>query len=155
FVDLHVGLLEQLPPGCVVDGGVVMPTAPGLDFGGLQVRLHPAGARVAKRAKATPAAYVAFDLLEWNGKSLMDASQEERRAQLEKLFKKIRKPLYLTPMTRDRELAVDWLNRFEGAGLDGVVAKPANAAYQLGKRAMFKIKHSRTADCVVAGFRWH
>ena len=155
FPDLHDVLLEQLPPGCVVDGEIVMPTAHGLDFGGLQMRLHPAASRVAKLAKATPAAYVAFDLLELNGKSLMDASQEERRAQLEKLFKKIRKPLYLTPMTRDRELAVDWLNRFEGAGLDGVVAKPATAPYQPGKRAMFKIKHSRTADCVVAGFRWH
>jgi ATP-dependent DNA ligase len=85
----------------------------------------------------------------------MNEPQEERRAQLEKLFKKIRKPLYVTPMTRDRDLAVDWLNRFEGAGLDGVVAKPANAPYQPGRRAMFKIKHSRTADCVVAGFRWH
>ncbi|HEY7192286.1 MAG TPA: ATP-dependent DNA ligase [Gemmatimonadales bacterium] len=155
FPELHDVFLEQLPPGCVVDGEIVMPTTHGLDFGGLQMRLHPAASRVAKLAKATPAAFVAFDLLEMDGKSLMNEPQEERRAQLEKLFKKIRKPLYVTPMTRDRDLAVDWLNRFEGAGLDGVVAKPANAPYQPGRRAMFKIKHSRTADCVVAGFRWH
>ena len=155
FPELHDVFLEQLPSGCVVDGEIVMPTAHGLDFGGLQMRLHPAASRVAKLAKATPAAFVAFDLLEMDGKSLMNEPQEARRTRLEKLFKKIRKPLYLTPMTRDPDLAVDWLNRFEGAGLDGVVAKPANATYQPGKRTMFKIKHSRTADCVVAGFRWH
>src|SRR5213076_3237502 len=101
------------------------------------------------------AAFVAFDLLAVAGKSLLDLPQQERRAQLETLFKKIRRPLYLTPMTRDRDLAIDWLKRFEGAGLDGVIAKPAAATYQPGKRAMFKIKHVRSADCVVAGFRWH
>src|SRR3989454_1733757 len=148
-------LLEQLPSGVVVDGEIVMPTVHGLDFGGLQMRLHPAASRVAKLAKATPAAFVAFDLLAVGHKSLLDLPQQERRIRLEQLFKKIRRPLYLTPMTRDRELAVDWLQRFEGAGLDGVVAKPATGAYQPGKRAMFKIKHARTADCVVAGFRWH
>ena len=155
FPDLHAVFLEQLPAGCVVDGEIVMPTGHGLDFGGLQMRLHPAASRVAKLAKATPAAFVAFDLLAADGKNLLDESQEKRRAKLEQLFKKMRKPLYLTPMTRDRDLAVDWLNRFEGAGLDGVVAKPGTATYQPGKRAMFKIKHSRTADCVVAGFRLH
>src|SRR5467141_1409834 len=155
FPDLHAVFLEQLPSGVVVDGEIVMPTAHGLDFGGLQMRLHPAASRVEKLAKASPAAFVAFDLLAVGHKSLLDAPQQERRAQLEKLFKRIRRPLYLTPMTRDRDLAVDWLKRFEGAGLDGVIAKPATAAYQPGKRAMFKIKHVRTADCVVAGFRWH
>jgi ATP-dependent DNA ligase len=155
FPELHAIFLEQLPQGVVVDGEIVMPTSHGLDFGGLQMRLHPAASRVAKLAQATPAAFVAFDLLAAGGKSLMSAPQRERRAQLEKLFKGIRRPLYLTPMTRDRDLAVDWLQRFEGAGLDGVIAKPAAAAYQPGKRAMFKIKHVRTADCVVAGFRWH
>jgi ATP-dependent DNA ligase len=155
FPELHAICLEQLPAGVVVDGEIVMPTPHGLDFGGLQMRLHPAASRVEKLAKATPAAFVAFDLLAADGKSLMNEPQEARRASLEKLFKKIHTPLYLTPMTRDRALAVDWLNRFEGAGLDGVVAKPATATYQPGKRAMFKIKHSRTADCVVAGFRWH
>ena len=155
FPDLHAVFLAQLPAGAVVDGEIVMPTAHGLDFGGLQMRLHPAASRVEKLAKASPAAFVAFDLLAADGKNLMKESQEDRRARLERLFKKMRKPLYLTPMTRDRDLATDWLNRFEGAGLDGVVAKPASGSYQPGKRAMFKIKHSRTADCVVAGFRWH
>src|SRR5213595_549390 len=155
FPDLHAVFLERLPGGVVVDGEIVMPTKHGLDFGGLQMRLHPAASRVAKLARATPAAFVAFDLLAVDGKSLIDEAQRDRRAHLEKLFKKIRRPLYLTPMTLDRDLAVDWLQRFEGAGLDGVIAKPATAAYQPGKRAMFKIKHVRTADCVVAGFRWH
>ena len=155
FPELHAVFLEQLPSGAVVDGEIVMPTPRGLNFGGLQMRLHPAASRVAKLAKAAPAAFVAFDLLAVDGKSLLDLPQQERRAHLEKLFKKIRRPLYLTPMTRDRKLAVDWLQRFEGAGLDGVIAKPALATYQPGKRAMFKIKHVRSADCVVAGFRWH
>jgi ATP-dependent DNA ligase len=155
FPDLHAIFLAQLPAGVVVDGEIVMPTPHGLDFGGLQMRLHPAASRVEKLAKASPAAFVAFDVLAAEGKSLMGASQQERRVTLEKLFKKIRKPLYLTPMTRDRAVAVDWLKRFEGAGLDGVIAKPAGATYQPGKRAMFKIKHVRSADCVVAGYRAH
>jgi ATP-dependent DNA ligase len=155
FPDLHAVFLEQLPGGAVVDGEIVMPTAHGLDFGGLQMRLHPAASRVEKLAKATPAAFVAFDLLAIDRRSLLDLPQQERRVRLEKLFKKVRRPLYLTPMTRDHDVAVDWLHRFEGAGLDGVIAKPAGASYQPGKRAMFKIKHVRSADCVVAGFRWH
>src|SRR6185312_12669253 len=117
FPDLHAVFLKQLPPGVVVDGEIVMPTAHGLDFGGLQMRLHPAASRVEKLAKATPAAFVAFDLLAIDGKSLLSEAQADRRAQLEKFFKKMRKPLYLTPMTRDRALAVEWLERFEGAGL--------------------------------------
>ncbi len=155
FPDLHAVFLEQLPSGVVVDGEIVMPTDHGLDFGGLQMRLHPAASRVEKLAKASPAAFVGFDLLAIGNKSLLDVPLQERRAQLEKLFKSIRRPLHLTPMTRDPKLAGDWLQRFEGAGLDGVIAKPAGASYQPGKRAMFKIKHVRTADCVVAGFRWH
>jgi ATP-dependent DNA ligase len=155
FPELHEVFLDQLPVGVVVDGEIVMPTPHGLDFGGLQMRLHPAASRVAMLAKKTPAAFVAFDLLAVSGKNLMDSPQEARRQQLEKVFAKMRRPLHLTPVTRDHDLAVDWLQRFEGAGLDGVVAKPAGATYQPGKRAMFKIKHSRTADCVVAGFRWH
>ncbi|MGH8721602.1 MAG: ATP-dependent DNA ligase, partial [Burkholderiales bacterium] len=121
----------------------------------LQMRLHPAASRVAKLAQATPAAFVAFDLLAVRGRSLMDAPQATRRAQLEKLLARVRPPVYLTPMTRDRALARDWLQRFEGAGLDGVIAKPATAPYQPGKRAMIKVKHARTAECVVAGFRWY
>ena len=155
FPELHAVFAEQLAPGVVVDGEIVMPTEHGLDFGGLQMRLHPAASRVAMLAKASPAAFVAFDLLAVNGKSLLGRPQRERRAQLEKLFQGMRRPLHLTPMTTRHELAVDWLQRFEGAGLDGVIAKPAAAAYQPGKRAMFKIKHVRSADCVVAGFRWH
>jgi len=155
FPELHAVFLEQLPRGAVVDGEIVMPTKHGLDFGGLQMRLHPAASRVEKLAKAAPAAFVAFDLLAIGRKSLLNVPQQERRLELEKLFKKIRRPLHLTPMTRDAKLAVDWLQRFEGAGLDGVIAKPAGASYQPGKRAMFKIKHVRSADCVVAGFRWH
>ena len=155
FPELHGMFLEQLPPGVVVDGEIVMPTEHGLDFGGLQMRLHPAASRVEKLAKASPAAFVAFDLLAIDRSSLLDLPQRERRLQLEKLFKGMRRPLHLTPMTLKRDLAVDWLQRFEGAGLDGVIAKPAGAPYQPGKRAMFKIKHVRTADCVVAGFRWH
>jgi ATP-dependent DNA ligase len=155
FPELHDIFLAQLPSGVVLDGEIVMPSAQGLDFTGLQMRLHPAASRVAMLAKASPAEFVAFDLLAVGGKSLLDAPQAERRKQLEKLFARLRRPLHLTPMTRDRDLAIDWLRRFEGAGLDGVVAKPASATYQPGKRAMFKIKHARTADCVVAGFRWH
>src|SRR5947209_16595127 len=104
FPELHGVLLEQLPSGVVVDGEIVMPTKHGLDFGGLQMRLHPAASRVARLAKATPAAFVAFDLLAVDGKSLIDEPQRDRRAHLEKVFKKIRRPLYLTPMTRDRDV---------------------------------------------------
>src|ERR1700694_46672 len=155
FPELHDVFMKQLPKGCVIDGEIVMPTPHGLDFDALQMRLHPAASRVAKLAKATPVSCVAFDLLAGGGRSLMAAPQAERRARLEKLFADVRPPLHLTPMTRDRELAAEWLDRFEGAGLDGVVAKPTASSYQPGKRAMIKVKHARTADCVVAGFRWH
>jgi ATP-dependent DNA ligase len=154
FPEMHAAF-EALPERCVLDGELVMPTPGGLDFEGLQMRLHPAASRVEKLAKSTPAAFVAFDVLAAEGEDLRARSQAERRARLERLLHGARPPLYLTPMTRDRSTAVDWLARFEGAGLDGVVAKPATATYQPGKRAMLKIKHARTADCVVAGFRWH
>jgi ATP-dependent DNA ligase len=155
FPELHDVLLERLPAGCVLDGEIVIATSRGLDFDALQMRLHPAATRVAKLAKETPAAFVAFDLLAVGGRDVRASPQVERRAQLEKLLAKTKAPIHLTPMTRDPEVARDWLSRFEGAGLDGVIAKPANAAYQPGKRTMFKVKHARTADCVVAGFRWH
>ncbi|HET7133338.1 MAG TPA: ATP-dependent DNA ligase, partial [Gammaproteobacteria bacterium] len=155
FPDLHDALLEGLPKDCVVDGEIVIATAHGLDFDALQLRLHPAASRVAKLAKATPAAFVAFDLLGIGRKNLMQRPQAERRAALEECFAGVEPPLYVTPATRSRATALDWLERFEGAGLDGVVAKPVGLPYQPGKRAMIKVKHARTADCVVAGFRWH
>src|SRR5688572_10021756 len=155
FPDLHEALLERLPRNCVVDGEIVIATARGLDFDALQLRLHPAESRVAKLAKETPASFIAFDLLASGERNLMPAAQQERRAVLEKLLNKAKAPLHLTPVTRDRDVAVDWLKRFEGAGLDGVIAKPLESPYLPGKRAMIKVKHARTADCVVAGFRWH
>ena len=155
FPDLHDALLERLPPGCVLDGEIVIVTDQGLDFDALQLRLHPAASRVAKLAKDCPSSFVAFDLLAVDGESILALPQRERRERLEALLSNPVPPLYLTPMTRDRKTAAEWLQRFEGAGLDGVIAKPEDAAYQPGKRAMFKIKHARTADCVVAGFRWH
>lgn len=155
FPELHNALLAQLPPGCVLDGEIVITTPRGLDFELLQLRLHPAATRVNKLAQETPASFIAFDLIALAGQSLMDTPQHERRRLLEQLLDRAGPPLYLTPMTRDRALAARWLQEFEGAGLDGVIAKPEEAPYQPGKRAMLKIKHARTADCVVAGFRWY
>jgi ATP-dependent DNA ligase len=155
FPELHDALLTALPDGCVLDGEIVIATPRGLDFDALQLRLHPAASRVAKLALETPSAFVAFDVLAAGGEDLRETTQQERRARLEGLLAAVQAPVYLTPMTRDPELATEWLSRFEGAGLDGVIAKPEDAIYEPGKRAMFKIKHARTADCVVAGFRWH
>jgi len=155
FPELENALAQVLPKGTVVDGEIVVVGAKGLDFDALQQRLHPAASRNAWLAKKTPASFVAFDLIAAGGKSTMELPQAERRVRLERLLGHAKAPLYLTPMTRDRAQAVDWLARFEGAGLDGVVAKPEAATYQPGKRAMLKIKHARTADCVVAGFRWY
>jgi ATP-dependent DNA ligase len=155
FPELHDALLAGLPEPCVIDGEIVIATPHGLDFDALQLRLHPAASRVAKLAEATPSAFVAFDLLAVGNEDLRDVPQDERRQRLERLLARVEPPIYLTPMTRDPGLAAEWLSRFEGAGLDGVIVKPADAPYQPGKRAMIKIKHARTADCVVAGFRWH
>jgi ATP-dependent DNA ligase len=159
FPELLEALAKSLPSGCIVDGEIVVAGRTsagwGLDFDALQQRIHPAESRIARLAKETPAAFIAFDLLAAGGKSTMALPQAERRERLEKLLGSVGAPTYLTPMTRDHGMATDWLARFEGAGLDGVVAKPADAPYQPGKRAMFKIKHVRTADCVVAGFRWY
>jgi ATP-dependent DNA ligase len=155
FPELHDVFLVMLPDGCVLDGEIVIATPHGLDFDALQLRLHPAASRVAKLAKETPAAFVGFDVLALDGRDHRGATQRERRALLEQLLAGVKPPVYLTPMTEDRSVAAEWLDRFEGAGLDGVIAKPADGIYQPGKRAMFKIKHARTADCVVAGFRWH
>jgi ATP-dependent DNA ligase len=155
FPELEKALHEALPKGCILDGEIVIATPHGLDFDALQMRLHPAASRVARLAKETPASFVAFDLLAAGGKSTMELPQAERRARLERLLGHAKPPLHLTPMTRERAQAEEWLSKFEGAGLDGVVAKLESASYQPGKRAMLKIKHVRSADCVVAGFRWY
>jgi ATP-dependent DNA ligase len=155
FPELHEVLKERLPRGCVVDGEIVIVTPEGLSFDALQLRLHPAASRVTKLSLQTPASFVVFDLLAAGFKSVMMNPQRERRFALAELLRGIKPPVYLTPMTEDRKMALDWLKRFEGAGLDGVVAKPAAGSYLPGKRTMMKVKHARTADCVVAGFRWH
>jgi ATP-dependent DNA ligase len=155
FPELEKALHEALPKGCVLDGEIVVASPRGLDFDALQQRIHPAPSRIARLAKETPASFVAFDLLGAGGKSTMELPQSERRERLERLLGKARPPLHLTPVTRDRAQAEEWLQKFEGAGLDGVIAKLESATYQPGKRAMLKIKHVRSADCVVAGFRWY
>jgi ATP-dependent DNA ligase len=155
FPELHDALLSALPQDCVLDGEIVIATDHGLDFELLQLRLHPAASRVAKLAAEHPSGFVAFDALALAGRDLRALPQQERRAQLEQALAGCKPPVYLTPTTRDPQTARDWLARFEGAGLDGVIAKPEAGVYEPGKRAMFKIKHVRSADCVVAGFRWH
>jgi ATP-dependent DNA ligase len=155
FPELAHALLERLPKNSVVDGEIVIATARGLDFDTLQLRLHPVASRVEKLAKEMPSSFIAFDVLAVGERNLMTAPQAARRAALGELLDKVKRPVYLTPVTRDRAIALDWLTRFEGAGLDGVIAKPESATYLPGKRVMIKVKHARTADCVVAGFRWH
>jgi ATP-dependent DNA ligase len=155
FPELHDALLERLPQECVIDGEVVIATSHGIDFDTLQLRLHPAASRVEKLARQTPSSFVAFDVLAIGKRNLMDAPQAERRAALETLLAKVKPPVHLTPVTRDRTVALDWLTRVEGAGLDGVIAKLQSGSYVPGKRAMIKVKHVRTAECVVAGFRWY
>ena len=155
FPELDERLLGQLPARCVVDGEIVIATPQGLDFDLLQMRLHPAASRVKKLAAETPAEFVAFDLLALDRHDLRDRPQAERRRELERALARVGGGVHLTPSTRDRAVADEWFHRFEGAGLDGVIAKHESTTYQPGKRAMIKVKHSRTADCVVAGFRWH
>ncbi|HEY2153650.1 MAG TPA: ATP-dependent DNA ligase, partial [Vicinamibacterales bacterium] len=155
FPELHDALIAGLPDGSVLDGEIVIASARGLDFDALQLRLHPAASRVARLAQQTPSSFVAFDLLAADGQDLRALPQHERRARLERLLARTRAPIHLTPLTADPRQAAEWLSQFEGAGLDGVMVKPANGIYQPGKRAMIKVKHARTADCVVAGFRWH
>jgi len=155
FPELPDALLKRLPDGCVIDGEIVITTSHGLDFDALQLRLHPAASRVAKLAKETPSAFVAFDALAVDGEDLRQAPLDDRRRRLERALVGAAPPIHLTPMTRDPKIAAEWLSRFEGAGLDGVIVKPRGGVYEPGKRAMIKVKHARTADCVVAGFRWH
>ncbi len=155
FPELRAPLLAQLPERCVVDGELVIATAQGLDFDALQLRQHPADSRVQKLAKEIPASYVAFDLLALGDESLLATPFGERRATLESLLARAQPPIYLTPATRDRDLAGDWFRRFEGAGFDGVVAKRLADPYRPGQRTMVKVKHERTADCAVGGYRLH
>jgi ATP-dependent DNA ligase len=155
FPELPPVLREGLPARCVIDGEIVIPGPAGLDFDSLLLRIHPAASRVAMLAAATPASFIAWDVLALDDDDLRSRAQKERRAIIEAELAGAPPPLHLTPATLDADVARDWFERFEGAGLDGVIAKPLDAPYQPGKRAMFKVKHVRTADCVVAGFRWH
>ncbi len=155
FPELHDAFERLLPPGCVIDGEIIVATPHGLDFDALQLRVHPAASRVAMLATSTPASFVAFDLLAVDGTDIRAEPQQARRRRLEQLLQRIPLPVRITAVTSDRDRAADWLQRFEGAGLDGVVAKHRDLPYTPGKRLMFKVKHARTADCVVAGFRWH
>jgi ATP-dependent DNA ligase len=155
FPELPPILLAQLPERAVVDGEIVIAGPRGLDFDALQLRLHPAASRAAKLSRETPASFVAFDLLAEGARDLRERPQSERRRALEEALAGASGSVHVTPCTRDRAVAGEWFHRFEGAGLDGVIAKHESTTYQPGKRAMVKVKHTRTADCVVAGFRWH
>ncbi len=155
FPELRAPLMEALPTRCVVDGELVIAQNGELDFDALQMRLHPARKRIDLLAEQTPAQVVLFDLLALGEEDLRDTPFVQRREMLEQILDGVTPPIHLTPATTDRDIAEDWFERFEGAGLDGVIAKGMADAYQPGKRKMVKIKHERTVDCVVAGFRWH
>ena len=155
FPEVVETLLGVLPPRVVLDGELVIAQGAALDFEALQQRVHPAASRVKLLSQQIPASVVFFDLLAKDDRSLFDVPFEQRRAELEQLLGAAPAPVHVTPATRDRDLASDWFTRFEGAGLDGVMAKPANVHYEPNKRVMLKVKHERECDCVVAGFRWH
>jgi ATP-dependent DNA ligase len=155
FPELVDPLKAQLPKRCVLDGELVIAADRTLDFVSLQLRLHPAASRVKLLSGQIPASVVFFDLLCEGDRDLRLAPFGERRARLEAIAAGVDKPLHLTPATRDRAMAADWFRRFEGAGLDGVVAKLEDSPYESNKRTMLKVKHERECDCVVAGFRWH
>jgi ATP-dependent DNA ligase len=148
-------LKDELPQRCVVDGEIVIATDAGLDFEALQQRIHPAESRVRMLSEKTPASFIAFDLLALGDDDYTGRPFAERRAALEQTLAGAGSSVHLTPTTRDVDEAQRWFTEFEGAGLDGVIAKPLDITYQQDKRVMFKIKHTRTADCVLAGFRWH
>ena len=155
FPELHDPLRRLLPQRCVVDGELVVPVGEELDFDALSERIHPAASRVAELSRRTPARLVAFDLLALDGEDLTGVGFAQRRQRLEAVLEGTEPPLHLTPATEDPGVAADWFRRFEGAGLDGVIAKPSSGRYSPGKRTLLKIKHQRTADVVVGGFRWH
>jgi len=155
FPELLDPLRAYLPERCVLDGEIVIAGEDGLEFEALLQRIHPADSRVQLLARTTPASFVAFDLLALDDRDLRPAPFAERRAELERVLSSAKPPVHLTPATTDRQVAEDWFVRFEGAGLDGVVAKRLDLPYREDERVMMKVKHERTADCVVAGFRWH
>jgi ATP-dependent DNA ligase len=151
-----VAVLERaLPERVVLDGELVMARGGVLDFEALQLRVHPAASRVKLLSEQTPASVVFFDLLSLGDRDLRAIPFKQRREELEQVLSGAQPPVHITPATRDRGVASDWFRRFEGAGLDGVIAKPAAGVYESNKRVMFKVKHERECDCVVAGFRWH
>lgn len=155
FPELIDPLRAQLPARCVLDGEIVIAQNGALNFDALQLRLHPAASRVKLLSGQIPASIVFFDLLCEGDRDLRGEPFEKRRERLVSLLGQVQPPLHLTPATADRNTAADWFRRFEGAGLDGVMAKPRTGLYESDKRTMFKVKHERECDCVVAGFRWH
>jgi ATP-dependent DNA ligase len=155
FPELIESLLANLPDRCVLDGEIVIAGPSGLDFDALSQRVHPAESRVLHLSRTTPASFVAFDLLALGDRDLREEPYAVRRAQLQQALGQVQPPIHVTPTTDSPEVARDWFSRFEGAGLDGVVAKAGELHYQPGKRVMMKVKHERTADCVVGGFRNH
>jgi ATP-dependent DNA ligase len=155
FPELMGPLKASTPERCVLDGEIVIARNGRLDFDALLLRIHPAASRIEMLSKEAPASYVAFDCLAIGDEDLRAVSQKLRRERLEAALATAKAPIHLTPATRDRALANDWFHRFEGAGLDGVIAKHEDLPYSPGKRAMIKVKHERTAECVVAGFRWY
>jgi ATP-dependent DNA ligase len=155
FPDVVDSLGQQLPPRCVLDGEIVIAGPNGLDFDALQLRIHPAASRIKLLARETPASVVFFDLLCDGDRDLRMEPFEERRRRLTSLLSSVTPPIHITPATSERSIATDWFHRFEGAGLDGVMAKAQSGIYEPGMRTMIKVKHERDCDCVVAGFRWH
>ena len=155
FPELLEPLRTQLPTRCVLDGEIVVAKNDGLDFEELQLRIHPAASRVKLLSEQSPASIVFFDMLCEGNRDLRNETFDRRREKLESLLAGAVPPIHVTPATRESAVASDWFRRFEGAGLDGVMAKPISGTYQPDKRVMFKVKHERDCDCVVAGFRWH
>ncbi len=155
FPELVEPLFKQLPRRCVVDGEIVIEHGGALDFDALQLRIHPAASRVKLLSQQTPASLVLFDLLASGDRDYRSEAFHVRRKKLESILSAARPPIYITPATGDSSIAKDWFRRFEGAGFDGVMAKSKNGKYESDKRTMFKLKHERECDCVVAGFRWY
>jgi ATP-dependent DNA ligase len=155
FPELIEPLRAHLPQQSVLDGEIVIAKNDSLDFEALQLRLHPAASRVKMLSQQIPASIVFFDVLCVGDRDLRGDPFQDRRRQLESMFASAVPPIHITPATRERTLAADWFRRFEGAGFDGVMAKPALGTYEPNRRVMLKIKHERECDCVVAGFRWH